>query len=397
MRNRVALSVTIALVTLSFGSTIFTIFPLFSAKDGRYVPITVKTDNKKSSIVVLSSFVTVTGDDATNQQQAPPPISSLIDNMRDHIINKACYAHVWNYPFIVNTTYGFTTVASLVATRPWLRFGGWHRVPQLEAALVDRTKPNGWVLYADLDYVIKDISRPLESFTSQFELYGLEPHVFVATDTQDVYAFSDFAFMIRNSDFGRSVLRYWQEFAMGICPRGNFLPKENDDTLLQWYDTDQPGLWYALIKAHMEFYPNDVLPRTHPRCNASSGYIAEENGSYWLSINEYFAGNGLIFGNSEEDLASIPKYQPIIWSRNTNASRPGLGLQMNWGPWADAEPFAFGIHQKQTDQWPAAMIRELDLCKRLHRCDVHIDNNTNWQVITSCNSTIQNSRPTIVQ
>jgi hypothetical protein len=38
------------------------------------------------------------------------------------------------------------------------------------------------VLYADTDYLIKDLTRPLESFLHEFEFYGKSPDIFVPRD-----------------------------------------------------------------------------------------------------------------------------------------------------------------------------------------------------------------------
>ena len=327
-------------------------------------------ERKRKRIAILSSFVL---GNATHH-----PVKASLSHVYDHIINKACYASLWNYEFIFNTSSGFSD--DDLRSRPWLHFGGWSRIPHLEAAL-DRLNPDDWILYADLDYVIKDMSRPLSSFIAQFDLYDLDPHVLVPTDSHGDYVFSDFAVMVRNSDFGRSVLRHWRDFAMGICPRGNYKGDDN----LQWYHTDQPGLWYALIKAHMEFYPNDVLPSSHPHCDLTSGYIAEEDtGGPMMMISDYFIKNGYVLGNSETDLATMQKNQSIIWSRNRQGSRPGLGVQMNWAPQVDAQPFAFAIHQKGVERWPEEMRNELEVCKKVHGCTVDINYGTG-EVFPLCN------------
>jgi hypothetical protein len=72
---------------------------------------------------------------------------------------------------------------------------------------------------------------------------------------EDIFAFSSFALLLRNSPFGRKVLENWREFGMGLCPNGNW---PHDKEKYEWYHADQTGLWYALMKTHMHFYPNDT-------------------------------------------------------------------------------------------------------------------------------------------
>jgi hypothetical protein len=153
----------------------------------------------------------------------------------------------------------------------WLKFGAWERASHLQAAL-----PNyDWVLYGDLDYIIKDMSRPIESFIQELHQNGkTHAHVIVPTDHYDddyrPVEFSSFALLIRNSPFGRRVLENWRKFALGICPNGNF---ESYDGKYIWYHSDQPGLWYGLMKTHMEFHPNNASPPEIAVCDNNTGYI----------------------------------------------------------------------------------------------------------------------------
>jgi len=91
----------------------------------------------------------------------------------NHTINKACYCHLWNIDFIFNQTRGITIVENEVAdedgSKWWLKFGCWDRVSHLQAAF-DRGYE--WVLYGDLDYIVKDMSRPIEGFLAELDLYG---------------------------------------------------------------------------------------------------------------------------------------------------------------------------------------------------------------------------------
>lgn len=305
---------------------------------------------------------------------------------RDHLINKKCYASLWGYEYIFAQYYGFDNETMNKA--PWLRMGTWNRLPHVQDGL-DRMNPDDWILFTDLDYAIKDMGRPLSSYIAKFHLNGLDPHVILPNEIPGMHSFSAFVFMIRNSDFGRSVLRHMHNFAVGICPKGNFeLHEEDKNGRYGWQHTDQPGFWYGLIKAHQEFYPNDVLPPDHPKCNLTTGYIDEDSaGGPWLEIGRYFGENGVVWGASDEALARMPKNQPIIWTGNYDKPAvPGLGLQLNWGGFA-FEDSVFGIHEKKNESgWPEDMRHQLRVCQEIHGCTVHYDDTTR-QFIPTCNIT----------
>jgi hypothetical protein len=138
----------------------------------------------------------------------------------DHLINKACYAKLWGYDFIFNTTYGFDKVKDEVQKNAyWLNYGTWHRVPHIR----DRINDYDWILYTDVDYIFHNLKIPLESFLKNWELHGLSPSVFIPKDFDDkYYTFSAFVVFIKNDPFGRRVLDHWMDFGRGICPNGNF-------------------------------------------------------------------------------------------------------------------------------------------------------------------------------
>jgi hypothetical protein len=119
-----------------------------------------------------------------------------------------------------------------------------------------RIRDYDWILYTDTDFAINDIMRPLESFLHEFELQGKKNvQLFLPRDTYDKrqFLFSAFAFMIHNSPFGHSILKYWDTFARGICEKGNLNSTSNGR--YTWLDTDQPGLWYAMMRTYADFFP----------------------------------------------------------------------------------------------------------------------------------------------
>jgi hypothetical protein len=96
-------------------------------------------------------------------------------------------------------------------------------------------------------FVITDLTKPIESFVKDFDLYGKDArHVLLpAADTQEdaPSVFSSFALLVRNSPFGFKLLENWRIFMLGIvpvCPMGNFA---SDDQQYEWWiHSDQLGL-----------------------------------------------------------------------------------------------------------------------------------------------------------
>jgi hypothetical protein len=272
-------------------------------------------------------------------------------------------------------TDGFADRIHPLEHRHWLQYGTWHRVPHIQAVL-----PNyDWVLYADTDYLIKDITRPLESFLHEFEFYGKSADIFLPRDGQQdknlggLYTFSAFSLLIKQSPFANTLLQNWLEFAAGLCLAGNY---ESNKTMYSWTDSDQPGLWYALTKTHMQFFPNYNnktralhFNLTHLyTCNNTTGLIESDHHrrTFGPEMNQYFKAVGSVMGNYGNQLEKVPDKQPIVWSQNSNESRNGLGLQMTFGGQVDTWPLAFAIHKKS--DWPADMVRELNICKTRHGC-----------------------------
>jgi hypothetical protein len=272
----------------------------------------------------------------------------------DHLVNKACYADLWGYDFIFNTTWGFPE--GLEDKNYWIHFGTWHRVPHI----LDRLEDYDWILYADVDYVIQDLTIPLQSFLKEWELNGKDIHVFVPKDSEVLHVFSAFAVLIRNSPFGRRVLENWAKFAHGICPNGNL---HKEPRPYNWMDTDQPGLWYSLVQTHSEFFPGID---TGIVCNETTGLITT-NRALGPEFNRYFEKVGAMKGSHGDELRSVPPDQPILWSSVDEKGRNGLGVQLTFGRAADSIfPYAFAIHKKH--DLPNEMIKNIEICKAVRGC-----------------------------
>ena len=335
-------------------------------------------------IALLSSYI------ASDMWKGDP--RKELEPVLDHIINKQCYSHLWNYDYIFNQTQDLTlnyinpdqgdskpnsatdksksSSSSTSADAWWLKFGCWERIVHLEAAL----PKYDWILYGDIDYIIQDMTRPIESFLKEFDLYGKEDvHVVLPSDRQNDLpdVFSTYALLIRNSPFGFKLLENWKQFALGMCPNGNFI---SDDHEYNWIHSDQPGLWYALMKTHMDFTPNSVLPPNIIQCDDDTGFLDDPT----FGFIDYFVKNGVKAGNYGEMLGDVPDDQKIIFSKTWEDSRSGLGIP-NIDPNGQSNgnyiKFAFARHQGNRLNWGDDMKRELALCKSQHACFARLDDN----------------------
>jgi hypothetical protein len=355
------------------------------------VPNSNFAKRKGPRIAIMSSFV-------PNASANPPP--RLKAEYFPHLINKACYSYIWNYDFIFNTTYGFD---ENYPKWHWLDFGTWqviskflpfcdsflttkvllislscpinttnafrHRVPHLKSRLHEYD----WILYTDTDFLIQDIMRPLEAFLHEFELYGkTNVQLFVPTDHYNdrVFTFSAFAFMIRNSKYGHDLLNHWDRFARGICSKGNL--NKTTSTKYGWLDTDQPGLWYAMMRTYSDYFPDRVPNNNYPQCNETLG-ILNSHSPPWNSFFQNMMN--LTKGSTGTQLVNVPPDQPYIFTGLPDGLRSGLAIQMNWGTspefLAKYLKGAFALHLKNFSADIVSSSRlntELEYCKKYHGC-----------------------------
>lgn len=316
----------------------------------------------KGKIAIVSSFVSRDND------------ASVSKPYMDHLMNKACYADLWGYDFIFNTTWGFDkslTAPLDINGRPqlnrwWLEHGTWHRVPHIMAAMDAGYE---WVIYADIDWVVQEMHTPIESFLKEWELYGHEDvHVLVPDDADgnDLRVFSAFAVMIRNSHFGRRLLHNWNALAEGLCPKGNF---HDGPRAYGWEDTDQPGIWYALAKTHSEFHSSETNITYEHICDETTGLLVTSR-VLGPELNAYTAAVGVKKGSHAKHLEQVPKDQSILWSRRDPEGKNGLGVQMTytWDPEKDSQfRHAFAIHKKI--DLPPWIMRDLEQCRLRRGCD----------------------------
>jgi hypothetical protein len=122
---------------------------------------------KKPDIAIISSFV-------SSSQWNDKGFERLDELSLDQLVNKACYAKRWGYDFIFNMTYGFIPEQDNPKGKAyWQEYGAWSRVPHIR----DRIEDYKWVLYADIDYIIANMSFPMEQFLHEWKSYNKTPSV----------------------------------------------------------------------------------------------------------------------------------------------------------------------------------------------------------------------------
>ena len=328
------------------------------AHEASALAFTTAEEKRGTRIALMSGFV--------SQKDASPPVQ-MEENYFDYIINKACYSYIWGYDFIFNTTYGFD---ESYPKWHWLNFGHWNKVKHIRS----RIEEYDYIFYTDTDFFIHDIMRPVESFVHEFELHGkTNVQLFLPQDWffSDVFLFSNFAFLMRNSKFSLDILKYWDDFARGMCPRGNL--NLTSDGQYKWYDSDQPGLWYAMMRTYTEHFPDRVPANNYPQCNETTGTIPMHSPPW----NTYFQNiANLTKGSSGEDLKAVPDDQPYIFSNKPGALRSGMALNLNWGISPDTEEmtkYSYAFHLKDNSRLPPIVNEELERCKSKYGCYAHYD------------------------
>jgi hypothetical protein len=344
----------------------------FDAHNGAQKPL-ISVDKKRTftrtssqqqnpNIAIVSGFVSKNPDD-----QVRPPYFG-------HLINKACYANRHNYTFIFNTTWGYPNERPRNTTRHarnrHLDSGTWAKVPYLQSAL---DQGYDWVFWNDVDYMFQNLSKPLDEFIQAWDYHGLDVQVFLPNDRAPRYSFNSWAILIKNSPFGRRLLHNWDEFGQGLCPVANFR-----QTKYTWRISDQPGLWYALVKTHAELVSNRTFSMT-----CSNGFLAvkDKNWPVEAELDEYFRYS--VFHNlttPPSNLSEFPKDQPILWSDAKNGLGVNVEAHVGFRRTTIADnklptfPESFGLHIKE--RLPFNVLHDIDQCRHLYGCAASYDTNS---------------------
>ena len=358
------------------------------------IPSTTFEGRGRRKIAIVSGFV------AKNLAD-----SRLPDHYMPHLLNKACYAHHHNYTFIFNTTWGYPTEnprdedIKINNPRLWhLDHGHWQVVPYMEAAFAE---DYDWVLWTDADYIFQHMDVAIDQMIDEWEsATGSDNvHVLVSpgisdTESDPKFPFQSWAVLMRNSPFGRRVLHHWRQFALGLCQNGNFKLRQPS-----WRSSDQPGLWYALTKSHMEHFDNTakLLDFSSSLCNNKTGYLRDSN-FFAKPMQTYFRH---VFQNRSHSMANLhdfPSDQPILWSSSkTDSSNEtnrinthdyvsnnthdvqvvrgfGIDVEPYVGYWRykpgitpiAAFPNAFGLHVKRA--LAPNILHDLETCRTERHC-----------------------------
>ena len=250
-----------------------------------------------------------------------------------------------------------------IKERQWLNYGAWHRAPNLR----DRIEDYEWILYGDLDYAIRDVTKPIESIIAELDLANkVNVSVVLPMDIPgNGYVFSSYAVLVKNSPFGIRLLDNWIKVGKGLCPNGNF---KNSGSRYRWEDSDQPGLWASLIMTHMEFFPRYDDPK-FPVCDNETGLIDEMgNRAYLDEIAAYFKRRNATLGNHGDALSKVPSDQPILWSafdgQNPLDSLP-LGVDGKKPKGRGSIPYALGVHKMDFNH---AAPHQQEYCKGHRGC-----------------------------
>ena len=156
----------------------------------------------------------------------------------------------------------------------------------------------------------------------------------------------------------------------GVCKNGNL--DVTADGTYGWLDTDQPGLWYAMMRTYADFFPDRVPKDNYPQCNETTG-VLDKHTPPW---NDFFkAMANLTKGSTGRELAKLPDDQPFVYSSKPDGQRSGLALQLNWGVNKKfAEKYtdgAFALHLKNVKEFPIRMVAEIEDCRKNYGCYAH--------------------------
>jgi hypothetical protein len=250
-------------------------------------------------IAFISAFI---------RKEMGPAAPYLQESYFPHVLNKACYANYWGYDFIFDQRWQFSddyrARNQTDCTRSWLDFGHWHRVPLLQKAL--ESDMYDWIFWTDVDYVVNQMTIPLETVFAEMHQHGLENIHLILPHDGNKFVFSSFAVLIRNSDFGRQLLQNWMSFGRGLCANGNYPMKQGCHNY-EFPNSDQPGLWHSIPKTYSDWITTSDGGRNttkyEMRCNEHTGHLNSKD--FGLSeFDNYFHQVGMV---KDSNYSRIPK------------------------------------------------------------------------------------------
>lgn len=228
---------------------------------------------------------------------------SLFWSHIQHTISKQCYCKKHNYDFIFETE-------DFWGPHEDSRLHYFSKVKQVERALPHYD----WVFYSDVDVLILNFEKKIETFIEGFQTQNVDIHIFLPSELPiplQKLTFSNYAFLIKNSAEGRRFIQIWKSF-IGKC-FAKFI--------------DQPTMWFALEEMAAEFYQVNNRSKCSGMC--SQNFEGQGVGKCFQKsmYDEFGFRRGHIHGS--------PIKAPIAWSTvDYNGElnfESGLCLQYKFG------------------------------------------------------------------
>jgi hypothetical protein len=237
------------------------------------------------------------------------PLKWFLDKPKEEqrlvMANRECYCHMHNYTLFVGSDIE-------------VPHGYWAKL--VHARRIVKEFKLDWLFFGDVDFLITDFSRSLESFIPDSGDY----HLVLPQDNDGYRRFSNFNFLVKNSEAGRHFLDLWaEEMESGCNPA--------------W--PDQVAMWRAILRFLDPYTGNKTdCPQppnyccrycrlVHPDGGANQSLCFEEK------MNQMGCGAGHVC-------------PPVYFTRHD----AGLGLQAGMDRWTEGVEQqvrnSLGIHCK---------------------------------------------------
>eukprot|EP00669_Euglena_mutabilis_P010175 TRINITY_DN4951_c0_g1_i1.p1 TRINITY_DN4951_c0_g1~~TRINITY_DN4951_c0_g1_i1.p1 ORF type:complete len:378 (-),score=74.80 TRINITY_DN4951_c0_g1_i1:165-1247(-) len=226
-----------------------------------------------------------------------------------HLASKACYARSQGHSFLLDHT---TRIAPEEAHLPphWVK----HYILRKWLPYFD------WIFWVDLDATLFRMDVPLEGFLSM----APHAHLFLPRDAMENYVFSNDAFLLKNSPWGRAFLERWWAHRLSCGA---------------W--DDQGPMWTAIAAADGE----EKTTACSPFCSGSRPHTR-----LYECVDRRF-----------QRIIKDPKAPIYFPPLDFEKGLPGLCLNGFWNnhrkypalqarmPWC--------LHHKRPERWPSATLR----------------------------------------
>lgn len=222
------------------------------------------------------------------------------DRFTDHFLSKACFASRHGYDFYLDT---FNRLPDGLHPKFAKTF--------LSMQLLDKYD---WLYFTDDDVLMNSFDYKLENIIEGFG--DVDIHLIVPKDKvgPDNLQFSNYAFMIRNSDFGRTLLQDWFH-SFQTCQLAK--PFRN------W--PDQSNMWLMIVKNVYQYYNLTVPTAIQQVCWENTTTVDGQDliGIFKDSLRK------LGFTTAQSITSERTLQAPVAWSEVDQGNQLGLGIQRN--------------------------------------------------------------------